>query len=148
MVPIEDLINSNTTPRQWIQYYKNIWTRNIIAKVIDIQGDIARKAKDPEDQVEHDEMRGAFMAVKERLEMRKAKLLDWKEILDNAEKLLKMSDEEIAKLWSPEALAVAPDMIPKPEEKKPEDNNPKTTVPTPPPAPATPPTPPSKITKK
>jgi len=118
MPSIKDLVETNMSPRHWLQYYKNIWTRNLIARTIDVQTDMTMKAKNPEEKVVSEDG-SKYIAVKERLESRKILMQDAIDLLASIEVLLAVPENEfVAKFFSKEALAVAPDMIPKKEEPK------------------------------
>lgn len=125
------LFTNKTTETDWLNYYKNTWIKNSIAITIDVQNDTTLKAIDPEQKVmkydaETGQPTGEYIPVKERLELRKISLQDALDILRAIQELEKTASAEFeAKHWSKEALAVAPDMIPKVEEE------PATPVPTP-----------------
>lgn len=108
-----ELAQRDFTPQQWLQYYKNVWTRNAVARTIDVKVDEAIKAINPEEPVDSDTQRGEVITVKERLEHRKILVQDALDLCDAIEKLMQIAPEEFVKLtWSKEALAVATDMIP------------------------------------
>lgn len=115
-MPTNDtLCNENFTPRQWLLYYKNIWTRNLIARTIDVQTDVVLKSKTPDERVQGAE--GNIITAKERLEERKMIVQDALNLIEAIDFLLAIPEEEFeAKTWSKEALAVAEDMIQKPAE--------------------------------
>lgn len=99
------------TTREWLQYYRNLWTRNVIARTVDTQCDRAVKAKDPEEKVVSD-ITQTEIPVKERLEERKILVKDGLELLAAIDALLAIPDAEfVEKAWSEEALKVAEDMI-------------------------------------
>lgn len=109
------LISKQFTAREWLLYYRNIWQRNVAAGTIDVHMDMATKADNPEFPVQN--ANGMTVPVKARLEERKISLEDTLKLLASIDQLLAMSDEDIAKMWTPEALKVAEDMMPKPAPK-------------------------------
>lgn len=114
-LPTMDTLTKVTyTMRDWLMYYKNIWTRNATARLIDVQCDIATKAKNPEELVDGDD--GRPIQVKVRLEMRKMALEQALELIGNIDATLSLNDEQLTALYSPDALKVAADMLP-PEPK-------------------------------
>lgn len=108
------------TTREWVTYYKNIWVRNLAARIIDVKTDEILKAKNPdmatEDIVQTPQGPRAKL-VKERLEERKLSVQDAVDILAGIEAVLALSDDEIAAASSEEALKVAEDMLPKAAEE-------------------------------
>lgn len=131
-----ELAQRDFTPQQWLQYYKNIWTRNAVARTIDVKVDEAIKAVNPEEPVDSDTERGQVITVKERLEHRKILVQDALDLCEAIEKLMQIAPEEFVKsTWSKEALAVATDMIP---ETPAEGINEEQPVPTPEEAPKEP----------
>jgi len=114
MPDVKDMATTEYSPKNWLLYYKNVWTRNAIARTIDVQTDAILKAADPEQTVLTDE--GQPVAVKQRLEQRKIILQDALNLLEGIEALTAIDEKEFtAKCWSKESLAVAEDMIPKKE---------------------------------
>lgn len=108
-----ELAKRDYTPQEWLQYYKNIWTRNAVARTIDVKVDEAIKATNPEELVDSDTERGQAVTVKERLEHRKILVQDALDLCEAIEKLMQIAPEEFVKsTWSKEALAVAADMMP------------------------------------
>jgi hypothetical protein len=112
MEAIAILTGKNVTVREWLTYYKNVWTRNTAARLIDVETDRVRKAEDPEQMVE-DGTTGAQVAVKTRYEMRKMAVQEGLDILQAADALLALSDEDLAFKTTAEALKVDADMMPK-----------------------------------
>lgn len=108
------LTQKNYTIREWLMYFKNIWTRNLTARLIDVNTDTAIKNKNPEEMVMCNDRE--FRTVKERLELGKISVKEAIAIVNSVNELLALSDEEIAKKYSDDALAVAPDMVEKKEE--------------------------------
>lgn len=110
-----ELANLTLTPRQWLNYYRNIWVRNSIARTIDVQTDMALKAKDKTMMVPDET--GQNVLIGARLESRKIILQDALELIESIDTLLGVSDENFIKeRWSKEALAVEADMMPAKEE--------------------------------
>lgn len=106
-----ELAKNNITRKEWLQYYKNVWTRNLMARAIDVASDDALKLEDPNTEVLGEP--GELIPVKERLERRKLHVQDALAILKGVEILMGLSEEEIeAKFLSEEALKVASDMMP------------------------------------
>lgn len=109
------------TPLQWLYFYKNLWTRNLIARTIDVQNDAASKAKNAGEMVP-DDVTGEPIPVSARLERRKIVVQDALDLLVSIDAMIKVIDEDkedfTAKFWSPEALQVAEDMLPKKDEEK------------------------------
>jgi hypothetical protein len=111
MPHLETLIKGSYNIREWLHYYKNIWVRNLTARLIDVETDKVLKQQDPEQLVpSHD---GREMVVKERLEYRKMLVQDAVDLIAGIELLIAKSDDELKSACSKEALAVAEDMIPK-----------------------------------
>jgi hypothetical protein len=113
MPDISSLCANTYTKKQWLNYYKNVWTRNLMARAIDVQTDATLKAKNPEEIVQTDDQRQ--VPVKERLEIRKMLVQDALDLIVGIDALLIIAekDNEFQTLvLSPEALAVAKDMIP------------------------------------
>lgn len=102
----------------YLNYYKNIWERNLVAKTIDVESDRIRKAIDPNEQVEYVKENQLFVIpVKERLEYRKDEIREVKAILEAINKMIATSkDEYEAKYLSADALKVDEDMKPAAEE--------------------------------
>ena len=114
----EALLKQTFTPREWLTYYRNIWNKNMIATIVDIQVDTTLKSVNPDEQVEGDRDRMGnimYVPVKQRLEERKLQTEIALRVIRAIDALLALSDEEIENRWSPEATAVAPDMMPEPQ---------------------------------
>lgn len=112
MPNMEYMVKAKLTPKEALNYYRNIWTKNMIARAIDVQCDINSKAKNPNEPVPHEGEGNREVTVKERLEFRKILLQDAVDLLAAIDKLNALSDEELPKFWGTEALAVADDMLP------------------------------------
>ena len=111
MPNMEFMVKANLTPRECLQYYKNVWTRNVVARTIDVACDQALKTKDPEELVANDD--GRQIPVKERLEHRKIIVQDALDLIAAIDVLLAIPEAEFtAKVWSKEALKVDADMLP------------------------------------
>lgn len=108
-----ELTQKNFTPKEWLTYYKNIWTRNNVARTIDVMTDMVLKAEDPNQIVNSDD--GRSIMVKERLEHRKMLVSDGMKLIAAIDKLLE-SEDITKEMWNETFLAVAPDMLP--EEAK------------------------------
>lgn len=123
----EIMCREQFTAREWLQYYKNIWTRNAISRAVDVKTDEIIKATNPEELVDnpmnpHGQPHLPIqIPVKERVEYRKLLVKDALDIIAGVDALLEIPEDQFhTKVLSEEALAVAPDMIKKEEEKKPE----------------------------
>ena len=108
--PLRAMITENFTLSQWLTYYQNIWTRNLAARMIDVETDAALKTEDPEQEVQMDD--GRTVAVKVRLEHRKILVADSLALLSKIDALLALSPDDLKKKTSEDALAVAADMLP------------------------------------
>lgn len=106
---MELLMTNQYTFKQWMQFYKNTWQRNLTARCIDLQSDIALKAKDPETPVVTED--GQTVPVKIRLEYRKIVVQDALDLIASIDAMIAMTDEQFAAFISPEGLAIAPDVI-------------------------------------
>lgn len=115
MEQIQDaLYKSIITTKEWLQYYINTWTRNVIARTIDVETDKALVAQDPDMLVlAQNAQDGQQMKVIQRLEVRKASLSDAVAIMNEATYLIGLSDAELAAKWTPEALALDPALTPR-----------------------------------
>lgn len=113
MPNVVDLTKRKITAQEWLQYYQNIWTRNAVARTVDVKVDEALKAINPDELVESGMNDGGVIPVKERLEHRKILVQDALDISEAIGKLIAHTPEEFEKSeWSKEALAVAKDMMP------------------------------------
>lgn len=106
------MITKSFTVRDWLLYYKNMWTRNLAARLTDVQGDITLKKADAEALVD-DDMTKQEVPVKVRLEHRKIIVQDCINVLASIDSLLALDDATLAATYSKDALKVADDMIPK-----------------------------------
>lgn len=118
MPAMSAVVKETFSRREWLNYYLNIWQRNITARLIDVKSDEILKAINPETLVELDPSQPE-VAVKVRLEIRKQLVKDARAIIEATQALLAKSDEELDALTSDEALKVAEDMLPIPAEKLP-----------------------------
>lgn len=111
---VEEMVTNGYTIRHWLQFYKNVWTRQCAAGAIDIQNDRIRKVINPDEMV----MDGQeAVPVKIRLENRKIALQDGLNVLKAVDALMAFKDEELEeKLFGEENLKVDDDMLPKKEE--------------------------------
>lgn len=98
------------TIREWLSYYKNVWNRNLAARLIDVQCDTVSKAINPEEPMQLED--GREIPVKQRLEMRKILVQDAVDLIAGIDALLALSDEKLLVRQTKEALAVAEDMKP------------------------------------
>lgn len=108
--PMSELLKNKYTVRDWLTYYYNIWLRNATARTIDVENDREMKSKNGDEIV--DSGVGTMIPVKERLEKRKIDLQDALDVVKYAADLLKLTDEELAAKWTPEALKIDEDMMP------------------------------------
>lgn len=109
MEAFETLATKDYSPKQFLQYYINLWKRNVIARAIDVLCDEKTKALEGKDHVV--ELDGRPMTIGERVEARKILIQEAQDIVDAASELLALSDEDLAKRWTTD-LAVAEDMLP------------------------------------
>lgn len=106
----------------WLNFYHNVWTRNLAACLTDVQADTTLLASDPE-ALTAEPVKNAvgqmmlsekgevlYKRADERLEERKASVQNSIDILAAIDALEQLSPEDLAAKWSPEALApkVAP----------------------------------------
>lgn len=107
----EILATKILTKKEWLTYYKNMWTRNCISRAVDVEVDKARKINTP-DMTFFNQQTGQVTTVAQNLEERKIKLQEGLEILAGVNALLETPEEEFeAKYYSPEALKVAEDVV-------------------------------------
>lgn len=120
MDSLDLLKDKSLTPVEWLTYYKNLWSKNCIARVIDVKSDKMIKDKDPmtlvtEYDTEFGQPTGREVPVRERLETRKMMLRDAIKIHDSIAVLLDdCKNEQIDfndKYMSEKALAVDADMF-------------------------------------
>lgn len=95
--------------KEWLMYYKNVWTRNLAARLIDVANDTTLKAKNPDEEVTLPT--GHMAPVKQRLEERKLLVQDAVDLLASVEALLALDDDVLAATYGEEALKVADDML-------------------------------------
>lgn len=110
MESFETLATVSYSPKQFLQYYINLWVRNVIARSIDVLCD--EKTKEIEGKDFMVELDGRPMTIGDRVETRKVLVQEAQDIVDAARELMALSDEDLAKRWSTEGLAVAEDMLP------------------------------------
>lgn len=111
MPQMDALCKTQYSDQEWLNYYLNVWKRNLVARLIDVETDRARKAKNPEEKVPSDD--GREIPVKERLEYRKMLVQDAVDLVSGIESLLKIPAAEFeANCYSTKALEVAEDMVP------------------------------------
>lgn len=121
-MPILDaLANKDYSPSQWLQYYKNVWTRNLIARVVDVETDRTIKAANPNEDVQLND--GSTNKIGWRLEERKLQVMDARKLLEVINALIALPESDLLAKWGDEALKVSPDMI-KPKEATPEVGQP------------------------
>lgn len=113
MPHLEVMAKGNLEKKDWLRYYKNVWVRNLTARLIDVETDKVMKAADPEQVVLLDD--GQSVPVKVRLEHRKIMVQDAVDLIAGIDLLMALSDEELDKKAMPEALVVDEDMKPKAE---------------------------------
>lgn len=108
------------TPKEFITYSRNAWTRNLIARLVEVEVDIAMAKKNPEEMVifQMPMTRELFeMPVKQRLEKNKLLVQEALDYMAAGATLAALDDAGFAQKISPEALAPAPEK--KVEETKP-----------------------------
>lgn len=100
MPSFDALCNTNYSAKQWLQYYRNIWTRNLMGSMCDVQHDSAILAKDP--NAESTEMvadgKGGARpkTFAERVEERKANAERALGIIAAIDQLVALSDTDLA----------------------------------------------------
>lgn len=114
MQDTEQMIKNAYSVRDFLNYYKNSWTRNMTARLIDVQNDTIAKSIDPDMQVQAED--GREVAVKVRLEHRKIVVQDALNLIAAINALLALDDAGLAASYSKDALKIAADMIQKPVE--------------------------------
>lgn len=113
MLVLDGLTKKSYSPKEWLQYYRNVWGRNLIARTVDVKCDQVLKATDPDAMVEETGT-GNIIPVKERLEIRKMDVQDALNIVEGIDALIAIDDAKFAEtLWSKEALKVDADVMPK-----------------------------------
>ena len=118
MLTLDVLTQKNYSAKQWLQYYRNVWLRNTIARTIDVNTDQKLKKDDPKAMV-IDAETGRPIPVAERLENRKIAVQDGLDIIEGIDRLLEACQDSSEagefekKHWSKEALKVDDDMIQK-----------------------------------
>lgn len=112
MPSFDAMAKQEYTAKEWLNFYRNVWVRNLVARTIDVQRDRMLKELNPNKQVQ---LGDVMMPVKERLEHFKMNVEDALAILRAIDLLRCLDNDELEeKNWTPGALAVAPDMV---EEK-------------------------------
>lgn len=110
MPSLDAMTKVEYTAKDWLMFYKNVWTRNLVARTIDVQRDRMFKEQNPDMIVEYN---GEGVTVKRRLEQFKMHVEDALAIVRAIELLRCQTDEELEhNNWSPDALKVADDMLP------------------------------------
>jgi len=103
------------TLKEILTYYRNIWMQHVIARAIDVQTDVAKKANNPEEEVENIDpitRQISYITVKERLELRKILVKEAQEIVSAIDTMLAVEEDKIAETFLGEkALAVDEDML-------------------------------------
>ena len=113
MPSYDALASKKYSPREWLNYYRNIWVRNNVARTIDVMTDVALKAQDPEQMVNCEDE--GVRPVKARLEIRKKAVQDGLGLVKAIDELLAIPEGEFSdKVWGDAFLSVAEDMKPKP----------------------------------
>lgn len=108
VTPSTDILTQkNYTMREWLMFYKNIWTRNLVARLVDVNTDIAGKKINAEEMVLCDDKQ--YRTVSERLELSKISVKKAKEILASINELMALNDVELVGRYSDVALAFTPD---------------------------------------
>lgn len=131
MEPTAFLTSSKLSAVEWLHYYFNQWSRNAIARTIDVQSDMTLMEKNPNEQVQVDSqnpMELKFVPIAERLEMRKIALQDALNILESIESVMSHgigTDGNVVEngienyYWSPEFLKVSDVMAKATQEPEP-----------------------------
>lgn len=117
MPSMDAMLTQTYSLSQWLNFYRNVWTRNLAACLTDVQADAALLATDPEaltgenvtnavGQImldEHNEVKKK--RASDRIIERKASVQNAIDILAAIDSLETLSPEDLAAKWSPEALA-------------------------------------------
>ena len=112
----ESLLEKKRTVKEWLDYYEASWTRNVVARTVDMMVDEARVAANPNEMVfvhpGTEDMRQ--MKIIQRLDMRKQAVADGLEILHSIKSMLALPEGEVeSRLWSEEHLKLNPDIQPR-----------------------------------
>jgi len=122
MPSMDAMLTQEYSPRQWLNFYKNVWTRNLIACMTDVTADRLLLAIEPLAETKEvltnesghpiigENGKRQHKTIAERLEERKGAVQNSLDILASLNSLIALSDEDLVKTWSDEALApvVAP----------------------------------------
>ena len=108
MPSMEAMIKNAYSVQDFLNYYRNIWVRNLAARLIDVETDVVAKGINPEEIVQEG---NEEMPVKIRLERRKIYVKDAMGIIAAMDSLIALKEGVMAKT-SDAALAVATDMLP------------------------------------
>jgi hypothetical protein len=102
MPSFDALCTVNYTPKQWLQYYRNIWVRNLMASMTDIAHDSAILAAEPDavtegrqDLVPDGKGSAVQKTMAQRLEERKANARRANQIIAAVDSLAGMTDDEL-----------------------------------------------------
>ena len=117
---MDAMLKNKYTLRDWINFYRNVWNRNLAACLTDVMADTQLLASDP-NAVTTEKVTNAvgqimlgengeveYKTAKARLEERKLSVQNAVDLLAAIDALDALSDDDLTKAWSPEALAPAP----------------------------------------
>lgn len=122
MPSMDAMLTIEYTPRQWLTFYKNVWTRNLMACITDVQADRLLKAANPLAETPDlltnenghpligENGKPKRKLVAQRLEERKNGVQNSLDILASLDSLLALSEDDLAKTWADEALK--PEAVP------------------------------------
>lgn len=120
MPSFDALTHKNYSPREWLQYYRNIWTRNLMGSMTDVQHDGMLLAADPEALTDGSgqnlipDGKGGARAktIAERIEERKANANRAIGIITSIDALMAKTDEELAAAILPNSDMLKPIEVP------------------------------------
>lgn len=126
MPSMDAMLKTLYSPADWLTFYKNAWTRNLIACSTDVMSDTMALAANADAETSENVVNevGQTMLnehglpkkklVRDRLEERKRTVQNAVDILAAIDALIALSPDDLAKQWSPEALApvAAPETAP------------------------------------
>lgn len=100
MPSFSDMCNISFTPRQWLQYYRNIWVRNAMGSMTDVMHDNIAIAANPDavtgDMIPDGKGAARPMTFKERAESRKENVVRSNGIIAAVDALMALDDDALA----------------------------------------------------
>lgn len=129
MPSFDAMANTNYSPKQWLQYYRNIWVRNRMGSMCDVMHDGARdpqgitgdNVQDDLGRVQVDDHNNPVKKTYgQRLEERKEQVKRANGIIEAIDKLMALDDADLEKMMASDSEFLAAIEQPKPvEEAKP-----------------------------